>query len=326
MKVKLPLRRLAMLNNTLYTLVQKNPKGNPRFMFAAKTNADRMRDMMKNADEQREAAKTPEYRKFLHQRDLIYSKHRQELGMKPGDFDFRERTHLVEQEVMELASSDEFRKPIDEYSSTMKEMETMFNEDVEIELKAIAIDALPKKMSMFDFVALEPIIEKAYEIPAHELTDITLPMTDLVAMLEYLTGIRRPTEEAQDVSSSAFPLAVSRRLGFFVKTVEPHYNDWMKVRGGHMAIPEFVAAQAKRNAVLADENLPMEEKVRKLNEVMSELPQEVHEKLAKVDAEIEEFGRSERTVKLSKIRLSDLPDDMSFVFMELFFALIDDEK
>lgn len=326
MKVVLPLRRLALLNNTLYTLVQKNRKGNPRFLFAAKTNADRLRDMMKNADEQREAAKTTEYRAYLTMRDGIYRKHRELLGLPADSFDFGDKNKDVEQEILALASDPSHRQAIDEYSEAMQELEAMFGENVEVELKGIALEVLPKNITLIDFVSIEALIEKAYEIGEHDKIKVTLTMNDLVTMVDYLTGIRHMGGPEDGILDTIMPISVCRRLGYFLRETEPIYAEWAAARKRHTSVPEFVVAQAKRNEIMADTKKSMEDKIKEIDQIMSSLPKEATDRLAEIDAEIDGFGKSERTLMLPSIRLSDLPENTSFMFMDLFFPLIDEGR
>lgn len=336
MKVTMTLNKLGLLNNTLYKLVQREQRGNPRFLFTAKNNTDRLREMMKNAAERQNEIITPEFQAYANARDAIYEKYRTEHGIKGNDFGAF--APQVEQEVLALANEPQYKDAIAKHAEDSQELHAMFAEEIEVELKPFDMKVLPKTMALIDFVSIEPIIEHVNEFKPHEVEAVSITTNNLVTMVEMLLGMRE-----SKLATEKFSIAVCRRLNNFIKAAKPIYEEFVELRSSHSSVPEFAKAQTDRNDILKEMQLEAQkihEKdideaqkneelsavstrgMERINQIMVDMPQEALDKIKKIDDEIVEYGAKENSLLLSAIRLEDLPDDADFAFLDLFSCMI----
>ena len=322
MKVTLSVAEVIELADTHGSL---RGKQHPKLIVLSRINFDRLAPIAKASFKQRDELFTPEYRAYEKARDALTTEFKDKNGFAKEDEDFGALNFQYEEQVLALARSDAHKKAVEDFNENFKVYDESLKTEVELELQAIDIAWLPKKMNLLTFTRIKPILKDADEYPKHEIEKVTLLKGEIVQIIQKVLGDNghfvKDDKGKRPVIEMVFSLPIVRRLSTFMDNSRPIAKEFSTLRGKHTLNAEFALFMEERNAILR-EGMPMEDKIARINQAYNSLPEEAKTAIDGSDKEISDFGMESVTLEVSKMRLDDFDENIDTDILSVLFPFI----
>ena len=158
MKVKATVAQLISLSTTLGQL---GGKQHAKLTWAALIDLRRLRDVVEETFKQRDALYTPEYKAFEKAREEFRSKFCTEHELPVDTKNFGKLAYKFEEGVLELTRSEAHRQACDDFSAGSRDFASLLETEAELELQAIDVAWLPKRINLLTFSNLRPVLKDA---------------------------------------------------------------------------------------------------------------------------------------------------------------------
>lgn len=322
MKVVLTVAECAEIAETLSGL---RGKQHPKLIMLSKVNFDRIHPIVKRSFEQRDALFTPAYKAFEADRDKAMAEFCAKHEFPKGTTNFGALNFQYEEMILEMTRSDAHKDAVEAFNEGLKDYSDSLNTEVELELQPLDLNWLPKKLNLLTFLRIKRLVKDADKYADHELETIDIQKGEVISIVQKIVGdnghFSKGDAGKRPALEMVFALPIIRRIASFMDNARAITEEFSTLRRKHSSSQEFALFMEERNDILRQE-IPMEDKVERINQAYAELPDEVRSTIEGADKEVSDFGIATIQMSVSKIRLDDFDEHIDTDLLSALFPLI----